>query len=205
MIRAHKENWKTESGSQYRPFLKHEIEDAIKNTVSMKRAAIYLNVSYPTFRRWAKYYGLWKPVSPKAIKKNRTAESIPLQDIFDGKHPNYHITKLKDRLIRAGIKAEECELCGYNHYNPLSNKVPLTIYYLDGNRKNMALENIQLRCYNCLYVTSDKPRPVYGVNFKRRTDEDMKNHFNLTEEELQELHDEIVRDFNNEEFNNGIK
>ena len=42
---------------------KNRIEWCIKETggVSMRQAYLISDVSYPTFRKWAKRYGLWKP------------------------------------------------------------------------------------------------------------------------------------------------
>ena len=40
-------------------------------------------------------------------------ENILLNDILDGKHPEFPVHRLKDKLIRSGIKKAECEQCEF--------------------------------------------------------------------------------------------
>ena len=49
---------------------KHNIELAIKSTQSMGQAALYMNVSKNTFKKYAKMHGLYKPIKNwKGIRK----------------------------------------------------------------------------------------------------------------------------------------
>ena len=184
------------AGEYYMPLLKRDCEYAISQTNSMAEASRYLNVNYGTFKKWAKLYGVFKAnPNQKGRKKNRTADALPLIDIFAGKHPHYNRTKLKSRMIRAGIKTEECELCGYHQKNPLTNLVPLTLYNLDGNNSNLALENLQLRCYNCIYVTSDKvPRVKYTANEVHQMTKDLKVLGDVSDEDFQKMQEELLNE-----------
>jgi hypothetical protein len=90
-----------------------------------------------------------------------------LEEILSGNHPNYNRTKLKERLINAGYFVEECQLCGFNKKRNFDNRCPLVLHCLDGNDKNLRLENLQMRCYNCSYLTTGhiaiKPEFNQGV------------------------------------------
>ena len=84
--------------SHSRPILRAEIEEAQRNTNSNMAAARYLNVSYERYRRYAKLYGIFEQhLNPqgngidKGFSKRPT--SIPLKEIFAGKHPTYSIHK----------------------------------------------------------------------------------------------------------------
>ena len=98
-----------------------EIRYAMANTKSAAAAARFLNVSYESFRKYAKQYidsesgkslfDLHKNASGKGIKKAPTLRmngKYGLNDILEGKHPNYNHKKLKDRLLRSGLFEEKC-------------------------------------------------------------------------------------------------
>jgi hypothetical protein len=176
------------------PLLKKDVEYAIGETHSMAQAANYLNINYKTFKKWAKLYGLFNPNLKKiGIPKSKNRTGVPLQDIFDGKHPNYNINRLKERLIGAAVLLDECGLCGYAQKNPITNKTPLVIYFLDGDRHNLQLDNLQLRCYNCLYITSDRQsiNVQNASNSRRIEQQDMLSHHQISESELEQLQEEI--------------
>lgn len=191
-------------GHYWKPLLKKECEYAIGQTTNMSEAARYLHVDYNTFKKWAKMYGVFKPNQhQRGKKKNRIADATPFEEIFAGLHPHYNRTRLKNRLIRSGTKPNECELCGYNKVNPITNSVPLTLYNLDGNNFNLSLDNLQLRCYNCVYITSDKPpRNKSESNELRQMSTDMKELGNITDEEFRTLQEELLDEVNknNEEI-----
>ena len=176
----------------WRPPLKRDIDHAIASTSSMEEAARFAGLEYRTFRRWAQRYGVWAPQPLSHRKRPRVTKSaVPLADIFANRHPKYSRQVLRTRLLAAGLKAHACELCGYAQYNPITLKVPLTLYPKDGNYQNYALENLELRCYNCTYVTSDKvSRPKDFVPHVDNQNRDLLSQ--LTPEELLELQHEVA-------------
>jgi 5-methylcytosine-specific restriction endonuclease McrA len=54
---------------------------------------------------------------------------------------------LKQKLIRDGIKANECELCGISMWRGV--KIPLELHHKDGNHFNNELDNLIILCPNC--------------------------------------------------------
>ena len=134
---------------------KSKIQWAINETLSMKGAARLLNVSYNTFKKYAKMYEVFEPLhSNKGIPMfNRVGKKpIELQAIFSGEHPSYSKSVLQERLIREGYCTEECSNCGYNEMRTSDLSVPLILDYMDDDGTNKSLDNLRLLCYNCFYL-----------------------------------------------------
>lgn len=148
---------KRKRGKAAQPILESEIKEAQEKSKSAKEASRRLNVSYATYRKYAKMYNLHESFinkSGKGVKKPRNPRigKYPLEDVLDNKFPDYPLYKLKDRLIRAGLKEACCEQCGYNERRITDNKIPLLICFEDNNPKNFNLENLKIFCYNCSFT-----------------------------------------------------
>tara|TARA_Y100000034_G_C6747373_1_gene331999 strand:+ start:240 stop:743 length:504 start_codon:yes stop_codon:yes gene_type:complete len=134
---------------------KNMILEAQKNTKSNMSAARWMGVSYNTYKKWAKYYGIFEQhlnQEGNGIKKGWAYYRIPLDDILSGKIEfprQYSLSKIKSRLIEEGYFEEECSVCGYNELNISTDKVCLNIDFIDGDSNNFNIENIRLLCPNC--------------------------------------------------------
>ena len=134
---------------------KRRILEAQKSTKSAMAASRWLNVSYNTYKKWAKYYDVFdqhKNQSGVGIKKGWATYKVPLNDILTGKRipPQRYSGKVfKKRLIEDGYFHDECSNCGYNEKNLLTDKVCLNIDFIDGDRKNYKYDNLRLLCPNC--------------------------------------------------------
>lgn len=127
---------------------KEEFIRICNESESMSSACRKLNMHFNTFLRYAKKFECYNPnQSGKGIHKAGNGNDIPLNEILEGLHPNYQTYKLKNKLIKFGIKKNECECCGISEWNgkPLS----LELHHKDGNRFNHKLENLILLCPNC--------------------------------------------------------
>lgn len=147
---------KLKRGHGARPLLQSEIAAAQAVSKSGREAARRLGVNYLTYRKYARMYDMHKLLNPfnKGIKKEVNPEmgKYPLSSILSGKHPDYPIYRLKDKLIRSGTKKAECEMCGYKERRITDGKIPLLLNFEDDNCKNHKIENIKLLCYNCTFV-----------------------------------------------------
>ena len=137
--------------------LESEIRDALKNTPSSARAAKYLGVCVSTFNKYIKLYGIVNPRKGQNFKYKNTHHSpkvgkFPIDQILLGRHPNFPVHRLKDKLVRGGYKKAECEHCGFNDRRMTDGKLPLLLNFDDGNNKNHKLENLKLLCYNCTFT-----------------------------------------------------
>ena len=132
---------------------KKMIEDSQSQTKSNMAAARWLGVSYLTYRKYARIYGLFeRHLNPAGvgIKKGYGKWLKPLDEILDGSkkyrmRPNY----IKKRLIKEKWVEEECNSCGYNEIVMGKDKVALRLDYEDGDVTNNNLINIRLLCPNC--------------------------------------------------------
>lgn len=82
-------------------------------------------------------------------KKNKNYcnnTSIPLEQILI-KDSEYNRTKLKERLIREGIKEYKCECCGISEWN--GKPISLQLHHINGIHNDNRLSNLQLLCPNC--------------------------------------------------------
>lgn len=154
------------------PILKREIEEAQANTKSNMAAARYLGVPYIRYKKYAELYGLFEGHLNKdghGIDKgfSKRPNSIPLREILAGKHPTYSVAKLKNRLVARKKLTEVCNLCGFHERRVTDNKMPLILSFKDNNRQNYAMENMELLCYNCMFLTTGAPTVAYRQSIKK--------------------------------------
>lgn len=69
--------------------------------------------------------------------------------------------KLKEKLIRDGLKFKKCELCGIEKW--LGVEIPLELHHKNGNHYDNSLENLQILCPNCHSIQPGNS----GANMKR--------------------------------------
>ena len=126
-----------------------------ENTSSNMSAARWLEVSYNTYKKWAKYYGIFEQhLNQKGvgIKKGWATYKVPVDDIITGKRQppaRWSHKVLKKRLIEDGYFNDECSHCSYNEENLTTNNVCLGIDFKDGNHENFKIDNLRLLCPNC--------------------------------------------------------
>ena len=148
--------------------LQSDVERAIKNTQSNLEASRFLRVHYDTYKKYASLYkdkdgnSLFeshKNQSGKGLRKIQKGDKAkyPLQEIIEGKHPKYPTSKLKFRLIREALLEEKCVTCGMEEKRITDMTVPLLLDHKDGDIYNHKIDNLQLLCYNCYYLTVGNP------------------------------------------------
>jgi len=140
----------------WRPLSELEIDEAQAATENATEAAKYLGIDYRTYKKWCKIHNKWK-INPwrKGFKKkywDPNKGKYPLNQILEGKFPNYPVYRLKDLLIRSGLKKAECEVCGFNEHRITDGKMPLLVNFIDGNEKNRKLDNLQILCYSHYFL-----------------------------------------------------
>ena len=57
----------------------------------------------------------------------------------------------------AGMIDHSCRYCGFNKVRP-DGRGPFVLTYEDDDSNNLALNNLNLTCYNCYYLTTGKLR-----------------------------------------------
>lgn len=154
----------------YGPNTKFLTEDQVRyaaeQSFNNSEAARFLKISTDTWKRYASvfiegstqlsyYEYLRQKKRVKVRKPNPAKSSILIQDIFNGKHPNYDLNKFVNRIIDEGYKLAECEMCGCHERRLTDKKLPLTVTFVDGNKKNKSLDNVQILCLNCNFLFND--------------------------------------------------
>ena len=83
---------------------------------------------------------------------NSPADIKPIEMYFNNQIP---ITsyKLKNRLLKDGIKQRKCEMCSNQKWN--DEPIPLELHHINGNNKDNSLDNLMLLCPNCHALTNN--------------------------------------------------
>jgi hypothetical protein len=148
---------KTPRGKYSRPPLESEIKAAQSISNSAFEASKLMGLSYNTYKKWARRYGIHeihrnRPGKKiKKIHKDPTKGKYPLVDVLKGKYPNFPTYRLKDRLFKCGYKEEKCENCGWEEKRITDGKGPFLVDFIDGDCYNKKFENIRILCLNCTY------------------------------------------------------
>jgi len=150
-------NRRMKRGLGSKPLLEGEIKEAQGKARSAMEAARILGVSYNTYKKYARLYGVFEDLKNQegvGIQKgfNIKKGKYSLDDILQGKYPEYEPWKLKRRLIKNGYMLEKCNECGFEERRLTDHKVPLVLDYIDGDRKNHKYENLRMLCLNCSFL-----------------------------------------------------
>jgi len=149
---------------------KEDILRAMKMTRSNLAAARYLHVSYNHYKKYAKMYKNDEEVTLLEAHKNQSgsgipkfalkgSSKIPLMDLLEGRVPIEHFKakEIKERLIFEGMIEEKCAKCGFSERRIKDTKVPVILNFIDGNKKNWHLDNLEFLCYNCSFLYAASP------------------------------------------------
>jgi len=143
--------------------LESEILAAQSISKSEAEASRKLGVSFMTYRKYAKMYGLYGRMANAAGKgmlkpiRNEDSGKYPLNSILEGKFPKYSTNRLKTRMLRCNRIEQKCNKCNFAERRISDNNTPLILNYIDGDPKNKLRENIELLCYNCYYLYVNNP------------------------------------------------
>lgn len=90
----------------------------------------------------------------RSIKKHSNA-GIPKKRLSEilCENGSGNSSKLKDRLIREGVKKYECEKCHNTTWN--GQPISLELHHINGNHYDNRLENLIILCPNCHAQTSN--------------------------------------------------
>lgn len=143
-----------------------DIRTAMTQTNSCAAAARFLKITTVTFRKYASMMFDTDGISLYEKHKNQSGVGIPKFQVShagDTKLLNKILNnesistgsswKIKQVLVRSGILLEKCDICGFQEARITDGKIPLLICYIDGNSDNLHIDNLQLLCLNCYFLT----------------------------------------------------
>lgn len=129
------------------------IKKSVESYPTMAQAANSIGMSHTSFRRIAIRYSLYRPnMGGKGTNKPRK-DVFPLEDILNGKHPQYQTYKLKIRLIRESLIKDECSQCGWNKKIDGREFTTCELDHINGNKHDHRKENLRIICPNCHSLT----------------------------------------------------
>jgi len=140
-----------------RVILESQVRAAQSKAKSAAEAARILGVSYNTYKKYAKLYGIFenlKNPSCIGIKKKFAIRNkkYKIDDLINGRNLKYPLHKYKNKLFDSGYLPRVCGSCGFSEARVTDGKMPLLIDFIDGNLNNRKLENIRPLCYNCFFL-----------------------------------------------------
>ena len=140
-------------------YSKETIEDVVASSISKRECLIKLGlVPYGgNYRVLEKYLDLYEIDTSHFLGQgwnvgNSPAEVKPIEKYFNNEIPITSF-KLKNRLLREGIKKHTCEKCGLSTWN--NQPIPLELHHINGDNKDNALLNLMLLCPNCHALTGN--------------------------------------------------
>ena len=141
---------------------KEEYEEIINLSLSIADVCRKLGIkavggNYKTIHDIIKKYNLdtshftgkaWNQgIRYKMLKQPKSLDEI----LVEGS--NYQSLKLKNRLLKEGLKEHICENCGRTEWE--GNLIPLELHHINGNKFDNRIENLQLLCPNCHTLTDN--------------------------------------------------
>jgi len=147
----------TKRGLGAKPILESQIKAAQEKSKSAFEADRTLGISYNTYKKYAKLYGIFEDLkNPYGIgiekAKRIKNKKYHIDDLIAGKHVRYPLHKFKNKLFDSGYVPKVCGSCGFSEERVTDGKMPLLIDFLDGNLNNRKLDNIRPLCYNCFFL-----------------------------------------------------
>lgn len=132
-----------------------QIIEAINNNLSMRAAALSLSMSMTSFKRRAiklRVYktnqGLRGSSHKDGTKKGGVPPKYNINDVLNGKHPDYNRKEVKKHLLKLGIKQNKCEICGFE--GMWNGKLIICILdHINGINNDHRLENLRMVCPMC--------------------------------------------------------
>jgi hypothetical protein len=135
---------------------KIQLKEAVKVSYSYRQVLNKLNLkpaggNYVQLKKYIKEYnfdvGHFKGKGWNRGLQFLFTPKIPLDKILV-KDNNFQSYKLKNRLIKEGLKKPQCEECGWSQKS-FDGRLPLELHHIDGDPHNNSLSNLQILCPNC--------------------------------------------------------
>jgi 5-methylcytosine-specific restriction endonuclease McrA len=138
-----------------------KIIEACRSSLTMSEACSKVGLHFNTFKSKAIELGVYRPNRGGKGVPGKASTKFDLNEILDGKYPQYQTNKLKGRLFEENVKERKCEKCGIEEWNELP--LAFELNHIDGNKFNHRLDNLEILCPNCHSQTST----FRGKNVKR--------------------------------------
>jgi hypothetical protein len=156
-------------GAPRKIFTKADLLRSMRYTKSIKAASRYLGCSYQHVKPYFKMFRLddADPNSPTLFEVHKNQQGVGIPKFLPNRRrePNvkrifkegigyesFTAVKIKSRGIAEGYLKDECYKCGCNERRITDYKTPTLLNFIDGNKINYLVENLEILCYNCYFL-----------------------------------------------------
>ena len=154
----------------------NQLKKAVESSVSYRQVLIKLGLkeaggNYEQVKKYIQEYNLdifhFKGRGWNKGIHFKFNPRIPLEKIL-ANNTKFQSYKLKNRLIKEGLKPHYCEECGWTKKSP-DGRLPLELHHINGNANDNRLENLRILCPNCHSLQSNyRGRKSPGVGTGRQ-------------------------------------
>lgn len=148
-----------------------QVLSALAAANSIKEASRILNISYGTLKKYAKKYvdensgktlfEKFKNPQGKGVDRNydKLTSIYSPEKLFTvgQKTTPERIAKLKEIVISHRFISLLCSKCGYHERRLTDMKPPLLLNFVNKNKSDWRLDNLELLCYNCYFLYIGDP------------------------------------------------
>jgi len=147
------------SGEQY--FLNNleEIKNMLNNKCTIYDLNKKFKIKYCTLYKYLDKYNIDYEKNKIVRRKQHTNKYIPSSYYIEN---NIYISapKLRNKLIKDGLKKNQCECCGLSEW--MNKPIPLELHHKDFNHYNNSFDNLEILCSNC-----HMQKHNYNNNYKK--------------------------------------
>lgn len=138
----------------------------IKNSCSLREVCLKANIidttgNYNTLKRIIKEENIDISHFKRQNSSKQECHDIEYYLVKGSKIGSY---KLKNKLLKEGLKEQKCECCGLVEW--FGQPIKLELHHLNGDNTDNRLENLQLLCPNCHSYTDNYGGKNQKINTK---------------------------------------
>ena len=137
----------------YKQKTKEELQSIINSSNTWQE--VMYNLGYTanrgnSYKKMKEYLKEIEVDTSKLDNYNEARYSHPkytLEEILVENSQYTNMTKLKDRVLKAGLLETKCAICGITDWNNMP--LVLQLDHINGNNRDNRIENLRLLCPNC--------------------------------------------------------
>ena len=133
---------------------KDEILQWIEEEQPKRFIAAQLQCKQETLNRYLKEMGIEYAGQQNKKGQQKGPNVYKLATEYFGTNKQITSSKLKEKILRDGLKEYKCEKCGLSTW--LGEEIPLELHHIDGNHYNNNFENLIILCPNCHALEEDR-------------------------------------------------
>lgn len=123
-----------------------EIKQMLNNKCTIYDLSKKFKIKYCTLYKYLDKFNIDYSENKRKTAKKHSNKYLPASYYADN-NVNISASKLRNKLIKDGLKENKCECCGLSIW--MNKPIPLELHHKDFNHYNNALDNLEILCSNC--------------------------------------------------------